>query len=216
MTTSSLLRNAGGSSSAEFAMVLPLLLILLFGIIDGARFMWDMNRAEKATQVGVRVAVVTSTLSPGLIDEDYAGTTVGGVQIGPGDPIPANALGTVKCSSGGCSCEAQPCPAALGTMDSAAFNDVLVARMQQIMPEITAANVEVRYSGSGFGSAGSLAGGGGGGGGAPESMEVSPLVTVSLKDMEFRPITSLLFAAIDLPAFSTTMTAEDAAGAFSN
>jgi Flp pilus assembly protein TadG len=208
-----LIRSQHAASAAEFALVLPLFLILLFGVIDAGRFMWEYNEAEKATQVGARVAIVTDVLSTGLRDEDYAGQTVDGVTIGAGDRIPAGALGTLKCTSAGCTCEVDPCPA-VGTFDSATFDDVLVARMKQIYPAIEADNVEVRYSGSGLGSAASSAGGGGGS--ATESIEISPLVTVTLKDLQFRPITALLFATIDMPSFSTTLTAEDASGQFSN
>jgi hypothetical protein len=86
--------------------------------------------------------------------------------------------------------------------------------MQQMYPAIEATNVEVRYSGSGMGFAESSSGGGGGGG--TEIMEISPLVTVTLKDLQFTPITSLLFATISMPSFSTTLTAEDASGVYSN
>jgi hypothetical protein len=205
-----------GASAAEFALVLPLFMLLFFGIIDGARFVWETNKAEKATQVGARVAVVTNVLSSGLRDEDYAGQTFGGVTIGAGDRIPAEALGTVKCTSTGCTCEAGPCPSDLGALDSATFNDVLVERMRQIHPAIEPQNVEVRYSGSGFGFAGTAGSGGGGGGGAPEQMEISPLVTVTLVGLEFRPITSLLFASMSMPAFATTLLAEDGVGSVSN
>ena len=204
-----------GASAAEFALVLPLFVVLLFGIIDGARFVWESNKAEKATQVGARVAVVTNVLSSGLRDEDYAGQTAGGITIGAGDRIPAEALGSVKCTSTGCTCESAPCPSNLGTTDTATFNDVLVARMRQIHPAIQPENVEVRYSGSGFGFAGTAATGGGGGG-ATEQMEISPLVTVTLVGLEFRPITSLLFASISMPAFATTLLAEDGVGSVSN
>ena len=207
-----LLRCNQAASSAEFALVLPLLLVLLFGVIDAGRFMWEYNQAEKATQVGARVAIVTDVLSSGLRDEDYAGQTVDGQTIGAGDRIPADALGTLKCTNTGCTCEVDPCPA-VGTFDTDTFNDVLVARMRQIYPAIAAENVEVRYSGSGLGTAASTAGGGGG---VTESMEISPLVTVTLKDLQFRPITALLFATIDMPSFSTTLTAEDASGQYSN
>ena len=201
------------ASAAEFAIVLPLFLLLLFGTIDAARFVWEYNRAEKATQVGARQATVTDPLSSGLIEEDYAGQTVDGDTIAAGDLIPAGALGTVLCDDSGCSCETAPCPSDLGTFDSDAFNDVLVARMKEIYPAIEAENVVVRYSGSGFGYAGSA---GGGGGGATETMEISPLITVTLTGLQFRPITALLLAQMNMPNFSTTLTAEDTSGQFSN
>jgi Flp pilus assembly protein TadG len=211
-----LFRCRSGSSAAEFALVLPLFLIFLFGIIDTGRFMWEYNKAEKATQVGARVAIVTNVLSSGLRDEDYAGQTVNGANIVAGSRIPAGALGTIKCTDTTCTCETAPCPSNLGTLDTSTFTNVLVARMQQIDPAITAANVEVRYSGSGMGFAGSTSSGGGGGGSGTEEMEISPLVTVTLKDLEFTPITSLLFASFSMPSFSTTLPAEDASGAYSN
>lgn len=199
----SLCRSTSGASGAEFALVLPLFLILLFGIIDGGRFLWEYNMAEKATQVGVRVAVVTNVLSSGLRDADYTGQTINGVKITPGGQIPVAALGTIKCTNTGCTCETDPCPT-LGTFDSATFNDVLLKRMQQIDPTITAANLVVRYSGSGLGFASS------------GGMEISPMTTVTLTDMKFVPITSLLFAQITMPDLSATLTSEDASGSYSN
>ena len=62
MTPAALIRDERGASAAEFALVLPLLLLLLFGIIDAGRLAWEFNRAEKATQVGARVAVVTDPI----------------------------------------------------------------------------------------------------------------------------------------------------------
>jgi hypothetical protein len=213
-----LLICTGAATAAEFALVLPLFLILFFGIIDAGRFVWEYNEAEKAAQIGARVAIVTNVLAPGLRDENYAGKTVDGTVLAPGARIPAGALGVVKCDSSGCTCETAPCPADLGTFDSTTFNDVLVARMQQIDPRIAADNVEVRYSGSGLGFAGSTVsgGGGGGGGGSSETMEVSPLVTVTLKGLQFTPVTAFTLASISLPDLHTTLTAEDASGAYSN
>ena len=203
------------ASAAEFAMVLPLFLLLVFGTIDAGRFVWEYNRAEKATQVGARLATVTDPLSPGLRDEDYASYDDGTGPIGVGNLIPAEALGSIVCDVGGCEEEIPPTPSDLGTFNSDTFNNVLVARMKQIYPEIEAENVEVRYKGSGFGYAGSAAAGGGGGA-VTETMEISPLITVTLKGLRFRPITSLLLLDMEMPAFSTTLTAEDASGQFSN
>ena len=41
MSIKRLLRNRSGASAAEFGLVLPLLIILLLGIIDAGRFIWD-------------------------------------------------------------------------------------------------------------------------------------------------------------------------------
>lgn len=207
-TARGFIKSTAGSSAVEFAIVLPLFLILFFGIVDGGRFLWQYNRAEKATQVGVRMAVVTNVLSSGLRDADYTGQTINGVKIAPGGVIPAAALGTMVCTSGGCTCDTTkgavaPCPDP-GTFDSDTFNNVLLARMQQIDPAIKAENLVVRYSGSGLGFA------------SAGQMEISPLVTVTLTDMKFVPITSLLFAQISFPDLSATLTSEDASGDYSN
>jgi Flp pilus assembly protein TadG len=199
----SLFRSTSGASGAEFALVLPLFLVLLFGIIDAGRFLWEYNQAEKATQVGARVAVVTNVLSTGLETADYTGQTINGVKINPGGTIPVAALGTIKCTNATCTCEAQPCPD-LGTFDSTTFNDVLLARMQQIDPAIKPENLVVRYSGSGLGFA------------TTGQMQISPMTTVTLTGLKFVPITSLLFAQITMPDLSATLTSEDASGSYSN
>jgi len=180
-------------------MVVPVLVVMLFGSIDVGRFMWEMNQAEKATQVGARFAVVTTPVSPGLVDADYISGTVKA-----GDLIPATALGSLSCTSTGCVCDST-CPGVNNlSVDSAAFN-AIVARMQMFKPDIAAANVRVTYRGSGFGFAG----------GASGSMEISPLVTVSLTEVRFAPITTFLLKNIRLPDFSSTLPAEDASGTFS-
>lgn len=199
----SLLRSRRGSTAAEFAMVLPLLVILLFAIIDGGRFAWEYNRAEKATQVGARMAVVTDVLSTGLRDNDYVGVIVGGETIDPGERIPADALGTIICDNSGCTCTGA-CAGIGSGYDAAAFAR-LVDRMNDIKPDIGPANVEVVYRGSGLGYAGD-----------PTGMDLSPLVTVRLKDLQFQPITSLLLASFTMPSFTSTLTAEDGVGVASN
>ena len=207
-----LLKSTSGASAAEFGLVLPLFLVLLFAVIDGGRFMWESNEAEKATQIGARIAIVTDVLAPGLRDEDYAGKTVSGTTLKPGDLIPAAALGSVLCTSTGCICESGTCPTSLGTMNAAAFT-ALVTRMKQMYPSIASTNVQIRYQGSGFGIAEASAGGGGG---ATEQMEISPLITVTLTGVQFRPLTTFALKSATMPDFSTTLTAEDASGSYSN
>lgn len=203
MTLASLLRSRSGASSAEFALVLPLLILLLFGVIDGGRWLWEVNKAEKAAQAGARFAVVTTPVASGLVTADYLG--VGGLT--QGDIIPRTAFGTVTCGSTACcstglTCT-QPYPA-LGTFDSTAFQRI-VTRIRAMHPEVTSANVRIRYSGSGLGYAGD-----------PNGMDVSPLVTVQLTGLQFRPLFSGMLFGIPMPVFSATLTAEDSDGNQSN
>ena len=170
--------------------------------------MWAVNSAEKATQVGARVAVVTSPVSPGLVDADFASD-----DVPAGELIPASELGSLTCTSSECTC-AGACPVDDGSVDPDAFATI-VTRMSYIYPAIQADDVTVIYRGSGFGFAGTPIAGGGGGG-AVETMEISPLVTVELSGLTFRPITTLLLAELTLPTFTTTLTSEDASGQFSN
>ena len=195
-----LIRNDRGASAAEFALVLPLLLIFLFGIIDGGRLMWTWNQAEKATQVGARIAIVTNVLAPGLATADYVGASPGGTVLTQGDVIPAAALGAITCTSSGCTCTTTPCPTP-GTFDTTTFNTIIVPRMKFMKPDITAANVRVIYRGSGLGYAGD-----------PNGIQLQPLVTVELTGLQFRPLTTLAWATFNLPSFSTTLSGEDLSG----
>jgi TadE-like protein len=198
-----LLHNVRGDTAVEFALVLPLLLVLLFGIIDGGRFLWEVNRAEKATQAGARFAVVASPLAGGLTSADYLG--VGGLT--QGDIIPASALGKIVCNQSACCAGAVTCTApfpAVGTFNTTVFNNI-AARMTALDHAIKPENIIVTYSGSGLGFAGD-----------PNGPDVSPIVTVKLTGMTFKPITFLLFATFTLPDFRTSLTAEDLKGTASN
>ena len=206
-----LIRSRSGASAAEFGLVLPLLLVLLLGIIDAGRFIWEYNRAEKATQAGARVAVVTQVIPQGIADFKYVNQTVGGIKYLQGDPLAASALGTVECkqTSGalGCSCDnsggAAFCPS-LGTTNTAGF-DAIVTRMQAMYPKVNANRVVVEYRGSGVGYAGD-----------PSGMDISPLVTVKVQDIPFNPLVFFGLVNFTLPSFSTSLTAEDSASVYSN
>ncbi|HET7708017.1 MAG TPA: TadE family protein [Sphingomicrobium sp.] len=199
-----LISARSGASAAEFAIVLPLFLLFLFGIIDAGRWIWTYNQAEKATQMGARFAVVTDHIAPG-IGTSFIG--VGGLT--QGDVIPASQFGSIVCTSAGCTCKTAPCPT-VGAANSAAFNAV-VARMQLFLPTVSAANVAVEYSSSGLGYAGD-----------PYGADLSPLITVSIgkeagtNRLQFTPITTLLLATMNMPFFTTTLPAEDMTGSQSN
>ena len=199
MSAPRLLHDRSAASAAEFAMVLPLLILLLFGIIDAGRFMWEYNRAEKATQVGARMAVVTNVISTGLGTQGYVG--VGGLT--QGDVIPASALSPIVCTQTACTCTGS-CPTGYAVADTPAFNAVLT-RMQTMKPDIAAANVRVEYRGSGLGYAGD-----------PNGMDPSPLVTVRLTGVQFNSIATLFFVNFTMSDTLTTLTAEDSVGSQSN
>jgi Flp pilus assembly protein TadG len=204
-TAIKLWRCERAATSAEFTLVAPALLWMLFGVIDVGRFMWEVNQAEKATQVGARFAVVTTPVSSGLVEADFADA-----DTPAGELIPADAFGELTCTSATCTCTKSPCNGAEGGVNSTAFTN-LVTRMQDIYPKLTAAKVKVIYRGSGFGFAGAAVSGG-----AADTMEISPLVTVSLNDLGFTAATLLWLKDIKMPAASTTLPAEDASGAVSN
>jgi len=194
-----LLKSTSAASAAEFALVLPLLLIFLFGIVDAGRFAWEYNKAEKATQIGARFAAVTDPVAPGLYNYSFA---TGG--LNPGDTIPASSFGLLRCTAAtGCTCVTAPCPTGAGAVTGSWTQ--LVARMRQIDPTIQAANVQVEYKGSGLGFAGD-----------PTGMDIVPIVTVQLSGMTFRPLTTLSMAVATMPDFHTSLTAEDSVGTQSN
>ena len=72
-----LLIDRRASSAAEFAMVLPLLIMFLLGIIDVGRLLWTVNRIEKSTQMGVRFAIVTNPIPVGLTNSSSKVSAVG-------------------------------------------------------------------------------------------------------------------------------------------
>ena len=189
-----LLLDRTAASAAEFALVLPLLLLLLLGIIDAGRYMWSVNRAEKAAQMGVRMAVVT----------DYVSSSIGANYIGQcslsaGDSIPASCFSTtITCSNtGAVSCTT-------GTANATAFNRVL-QRMQLFMPELQANDVQIIYSPSGLGYAGN-----------PNGPDLAPLVTVRLSGLTFQPMIFLALSSIGLPEVRSSLTFEDGQGSLSN
>lgn len=200
--------STSAATAAEFAMVLPLLLIFLLGIIDGGRLLWDLNKNQKASQSGVRLAAVTNMIPSGLASYSFA--TSGALT--PGTPVPTTAFDSVTCTSGLCtkgdpSDDCKMSATGVGPTpgyDSAAFTRV-VNRMHAMDARIGAANVRVTYCNVGLGYAGN-----------PYGADVSPQVVVAVTGLSFVPITSLLFAEFTMPDSSSSMPMEDGVGSLSN
>jgi Flp pilus assembly protein TadG len=202
-----LLRSEQAASAAEFALVLPLLLLLLFAIIDAGRFMWEFNEAEKATQAGVRYAVVTDPVLGGTSSStglyNYSFSLSGGIT--QGTAVPTTSFDTATCTSGACTCLPGGGFCSGTAYNATAFTN-LVTRMSKMYPQIKASNVQIQYKNVGLGFAGD-----------PDGPDVSPLVTVSLTGLQFHPLTCLVFAcSITMPDFRAGLTLEDATGTESN
>jgi len=200
MSLDRLCRDRRAASAAEFALVLPVLLAFLLGIIDAGRFMWEYNEAEKATQMGARYAVVTAPVASGL--STYSFSISGG--IAQGAVVPTSSFDYAVCNDSDCSdCTGSFC-SNIG-YDSSAFTNI-VDRMNLMYPPVGPANVEVEYRNVGLGFAGN-----------PDGPDVSTLVTVKLRNLVFQPITCMVFAcSINMPNFSAGLTLEDAIGTVSN
>ena len=54
-----------GAALVEAALVLPVLLVLVFGIADFALYLWQLNSAQKAVHLGVRAAIVSAPVAIG-------------------------------------------------------------------------------------------------------------------------------------------------------
>jgi len=208
------LRDRHGASAAEFALLLPLFLLFLLGIVDAGRYAWEFNQAEKATQTGARWAVATDLIPGGSASNglrDYSFAVSGG--IAQGTVVPISAFPGVYCQTAsgslGCTCKTGgSCSFSVATTDATAQAawTALVGRMQDIYPNITAANVRVDYDWSGLGFSGD-----------PNGPDVAPLVTVSLRNIEFQPMTLMLFSGtLPIPSASYALTMEDGQGTESN
>lgn len=190
-----LLLDRGAASAVEFALVLPVLLWFLLGIIDVGRLMYVWNKAEKATQMGVRFAAVTdfvpATLNTAIFtDPPY--NLVGG------DPVPTSTFSSTICDTTSCTGN--------WGYNATAYNNI-VERMRLMFPGIGGeANnkVTIQYENVGLGYAGD-----------PSGPDVSALVTVRLQNITFRPFV-LLGTRVTLPPFSAALTMEDGAGTVSN
>jgi Flp pilus assembly protein TadG len=206
-----LIANEDGGPLAEFALVLPIALLFLFGIIDVGRYMWEVNSAEKATQMGARFAAVGDVVASDL--PSYNFTTQ--CSVAGGNVVTAAQFPGMTCTGGGtvasptatCTAASSTCGTQPGTTASAPALGNIVNRMRVFNKEIVPANVTVTYTHTGLGYAGN-----------PNGLDVTPLVTVTIQNLAFKPLTTRIFRtlSIPLPDFSYSLTLEDGAGSVSN
>lgn len=171
-------------------MVLPVLLLFLLGIIDVGRYMWTLNRAEKAAQMGVRYAIVSDPVA-NVINTDF----VTSYSIPGGDAVPLATFGSAVCTNSG-NCTVTGAASGISGRNAGAFN-AISTWMRNFYPEIQPANVWVTYQNVGLGYAGD-----------PTGPDVSPQTTVELRALTFQPL--ILFGGtIGLPVIKASLTLED-------
>jgi Flp pilus assembly protein TadG len=201
------IRDEAGGPAAEFALVLPLALLFMFGIIDVGRFMWEVNKAEKATQMGARFAAVTNMLPSTLATQSFVSAT-----LPQGEVVPMATFAGTRCAAGSCnSAPTSACPALNPSAttdwgyDAAAFT-LLYNRMAAFKNDLAASNIVVDYVNVGLGFAGD-----------PNGPDVAPLITVRMCNLTFQPITTLMFGVpLQMPDASYSLTLEDGQGSASN
>lgn len=185
--------DSSGASAAEFALVLPLLILFILGMVDAGRFIWEYNRAEKATQMGARYAVVADMVPSTLATQNFALSN----GVPGGDPVPVGLFSSTTCDTNNCT---------NSWGYSAAAFDNIVARMKTMYEPIGDTNVTVEYQNVGLGYAGD-----------PHGPDVAPLVTVRLTGLVFRPLSGMLFGVnVPMPDFRASLTLEDGSGTVSN
>ena len=193
-----------GAAAVEFALVCAPLLLVTIGIMEFSFALYQWNAAEKATQMGVRIAVVSTPVADGLtsFDGKNSGNNYGDEPMPDFSGSPITCSGATSTCSGGYTWATTPLDE-----NNRTPHERIVARMQQIFPRIGAANVVVEYRAMPVGFVGKPCG-------------PIPSVTVRLQDMAFDffvidALAGLVAAGTSLPAsltmppFPATMVGED-------
>lgn len=192
--------DESGSVLLELAMVLPVFILLLFGLIDFGRMGYEYVMASKATDMAARIAVTRAPACPGVAERNERGTA--------SFSVPPR-FGT--------SCGSQPniCAVPVTVTCTAALTNPTAAeiwaRIEPLMPSYaTPANLRFRYNTDP--NLGFLGG------------PYVPVVTVEVVGLDFRfasPLGAManfaggswvgFSARVPFPAMSTSLPGEDLA-----
>jgi Flp pilus assembly protein TadG len=206
MARPSFWENQAGAVFAEFAILLPVVVIVVCGSIDFLYAFYQWNAAAKAVEVGARIAAVSDPVAPGLNKLSNEAVLNGAM---PHDPMPSF---TLTCKSGACTCVGTCNGFLNNSFDAMAMNRIVFGRgsaacndatsyyatgMCDVLSSITPANVVIVYKQTGLGYAGRPGG-------------PAPTITVSLQNMQFHFffLSALLGIHIAMPSMATTITAE--------
>jgi hypothetical protein len=187
----------------ELAFVLPLLLLLFFGLIDFGRLAFHWVGAEKASAVAARIAAVRPPACSGLPETYERGSNIS-VRFG------------ADCRAGAGICAVPPTVSCAGSLENETSVEIW-RRIAPLLPnDATIANLRFTYSATAGDSASQIGFLGG---------PYVPTVTVELEGLKFRfatPLSGLADLArgaagstisntIAIPAMSVSMPGEDLA-----
>ena len=133
----SLLRDETGVALPELALVLPLFLLLIFGLIDFGRMGYEFVMANKATDLAARLAATLPPVCPGVATENNRGV----VAVGTVPPR----FGT-GCASAASVCAAPATVTCTAAVDSASATAIW-DQVHPLMPGYSSrANLAFSYS----------------------------------------------------------------------
>jgi Flp pilus assembly protein TadG len=180
--------NQSGATALEFAIVVPVFLMLTLAAIDLALLSYRLNQAQAAARIGARIAIVSPIIATNMAEFDTSG-------YAPGTSIPVADIPAQVC--GGRSDGAFECSS--GPADTTTANLVL-DRIRQVLPDADASNLQITYTYTGLGVVGN-----------PIGMDFEPLTTVGIVSLKYVPVSSRLFGSptVNLPVRTVTLTGED-------
>ena len=196
--------DTSGAAAVEFAFIAIALVLFTFAIFDVGFALYWFNRAEKATQLGVRIASVSNPVS------DYLAAVSGmtgpnAAQAGEGCESTAGTLEPF-CDHPDVTCTAAN---GTGTFTQGTFSDTAFEKifneMRVLYPQLSSDNVQVEYRASLLGFAGRP-------GNAPGEFNIVPQVTVRIVGLQYDYIALGALLGLDpftLPVISASMTGED-------
>lgn len=147
--------NESGAALIEAALVLPVLVLLVFGAAEVSLYLWNAELAEKAVQLGLRRAVVSDAVArgPGLDPAesgDYWDGLAPGLHCAPADRSPCPQFSVTCGLTGPCTCRGNACR----FTPVQARGAPILAAMRAVLPGIGPANVEITYTTNGLGYVG--------------------------------------------------------------
>lgn len=179
-------KRSDGTALAEFALILPILMLLIFSILDIGFLAWQFQQGEIASKRAVRLAATRSLLVPGAVPD-----------CGPAQP--GTSVAGTRCSdiadySVWVTCMGD------GSGDAACGPDVVrvAQEVANFYPAVNPENIVMEFSGAGLGFVGM---------GHPV-----PLITVRFVnvDYQFVMLGGLAnLAGFEMPEMSASATGED-------